>query len=493
MAKRSSLRQQNLSGGRRPSPDPLIGALLGSYRVMARLAEGGMGVIYRAEHVRLPRQVAIKVLKPELARFPALVERLVEEARAVNQVRHPNLVDIIDVAEGPGPGPDARMVYLVMELLEGTDLGRRLRETGALDPLEAVEIADAVADALIAVHEQHILHRDVKAENVFLARRPDGSTSVKLLDFGIATTFGGRDSRKLTSPGARVGTPDCMALEQVSGEPLDERTDIYALGLILYHMLSGTPAFHSTSINEVLSNQLHAKPPPIRRRGVRSRDAVIPPALERVVMQCLEKKREDRFSDVRALRDAMWAALGVPDGRLYLRPTQQRRVNLAEAPTFTPGRLAKALPAAARRVSRGRWLATGALAGVAVPLLAILFRGPITGVGARTCEPLAAELAPRPRRTDAQKVVAVRATERPGLPAPQLEPRMRRQSTSSWLRVRALPATSTGQDRPAVRPAGGKIEAPRPPKEQNLDRTVDPFTLEKAPRPASPVAVRDGA
>ena len=284
---------------------PEAGDVLGVYRILGQIAEGGMGVIFRAEHVRLGRQVALKVLKPELACRTDIVRRFFEEARAVNEIGHPNIVDVIDFVEVSDQDPP--LVYMVMELLVGEDLANRVRGAGPLEPEEAVRIACQVCDALIAVHRVKILHRDLKPENIFLINDED-SHRVKLLDFGVAKAFGERQRVNLTDPGTAIGTPEYMAPEQILGKELDERTDIYALGLVLYDMLTNSVPFQASKYGELLVAQVKETPEPVSRR--RREGTPVPPALEAAVMRCLQKKQVDRFQNARELKEALLVSIG---------------------------------------------------------------------------------------------------------------------------------------------------------------------------------------
>jgi eukaryotic-like serine/threonine-protein kinase len=287
-----------------PSKEPAPGDVLGQYRILDLLARGGMGVIYRAQHLRLGRQVALKVLKPSLVTRTDVVQRFFTEARAVNEIGHPNIVDVIDFVEVADQQPP--LVYMVMELLAGEDLACRIRTRGPLDPAEAASIADRVADALAATHRRKILHRDLKPENVFLVEH-EGSAQIKLLDFGIASAFGEKKEQRLTDPGSAVGTPAYMSPEQVLERELDERTDIYALGLLLYEMLTGSATFAGSSSGETLMKQVQERPEPVGRR--RTVPPPVPPALEQVVMTCLQKDPRRRYQNMSQVRAALASAV----------------------------------------------------------------------------------------------------------------------------------------------------------------------------------------
>ena len=292
--------------GRGPS---LKGNMLGSYIITSQAGEGGMGVVYRAKHARLGRKVAIKVLRRDLVLKKDIVARFFNEARAVNEIGHPNIVDIVDFVEDYEVDPP--LVFMVMELLEGNDLRTRISRGGQLDPDEAVSIALQVCNALIAVHKVKILHRDLKPDNIFLIQRPEideeyeqhHGAKVKLLDFGVARAFGERERDNITDPGTAIGTPEYMAPEQVLGRELDNRTDIYALGMVLYEMLTGNVPFTSHSFGEILVRAVKERPPPVfeaRKSGV-----PVPKDLEIVVMRCLEKDPRLRFQTVADLRKVL--------------------------------------------------------------------------------------------------------------------------------------------------------------------------------------------
>jgi serine/threonine-protein kinase len=207
------------------------GDQLKDYRITSVINDGGTAVVYSAEHVRIGRKVAVKVLRPQLAQDEQLVRRFLREARVVNRVNHPNIVEVYDLIEQTDRDPP--LIGMVMEVLRGQDLSERLNTQRVLNMKEAVVIAAQVADALNALHQAQILHRDIKPENIFLLKHPGREISVKLLDLGIAKVLGGPDGTMLTAAGTGVGTPLYMAPEQVLGRELDARTDIYGLGTTL--------------------------------------------------------------------------------------------------------------------------------------------------------------------------------------------------------------------------------------------------------------------
>jgi len=268
-------------------PEP--GTVLGSYRLIEIVGEGGMGRVYLAEHTRLGRRVALKMLRSEYARKPNAIKRMFAEARAVNQINHENIVEVTDFIEEEGKDN-----YYIMELLKGQSLGDLLVHEGALPVKRAIGIAAQVANALAAVHGMGIVHRDMKSENIFLTERGGQKDFVKLLDFGVAKIAESQEGDLLsqTSEGAILGTPEYMSPEQASGKPLDYRTDIYALGVILFEMVTGKKPFIAKSFGELVIKHTIVKPPrPNALRGSRSR---IPDALETLILECLEKEPQSR-------------------------------------------------------------------------------------------------------------------------------------------------------------------------------------------------------
>jgi eukaryotic-like serine/threonine-protein kinase len=215
----------------------LIGVDVGGYVIDGELGHGGMGIVFSATHPVIGKRAAIKVLKPSLSNNPATVERFVQEARSVNQIGHPNIVDIFAF----GKLPDGRS-YLVMDLLEGESLRRRVKR-GALTVAEATHVLDEVASALMAAHDKGFIHRDLKPDNVFLVARAEGGrTECKLLDFGLAKLLPNATTERAfrTATGAQLGTPDYMSPEQLQGAGgVDTRTDIYALGVVAFEVLVG--------------------------------------------------------------------------------------------------------------------------------------------------------------------------------------------------------------------------------------------------------------
>jgi serine/threonine protein kinase len=274
-------------------PD-LIGAEIdGRYRVIELIGEGGMGKVYLAEHVEIGKRVALKVLHPSYSRMPDLVERFRREARAASRIGHPNIVDVTDSGT-TGDGS----VYFVMEYLEGVELGSVIEREGALDVARALKITGQICRALSAAHREGIIHRDLKPENIFLITRDGTADVVKVLDFGIAKTTEAEAARerRLTSPGMAMGTPEYMSPEQAAGRPADARCDVYALGAIMYEMVTGIPPYSGDNFMEILTKKATQDPPP--PHTVRSE---LPSPVSELVTAAMARNPNDRPQTMEAL------------------------------------------------------------------------------------------------------------------------------------------------------------------------------------------------
>ncbi|HEU5056732.1 MAG TPA: serine/threonine-protein kinase [Kofleriaceae bacterium] len=282
------------------------GEKVGEYVVSAKLGEGGFGSVFRAEHPLIGKQVAIKVLNRQYSADPAMVQRFVAEARAVNQIRHRNIIDIFSF----GRLPDGRHYY-VMEFLDGRPLDQYVLERGRIPLPEAVPILRGVARALDAAHAKGIAHRDLKPENVFLAVDEQGGVYPKLLDFGIAkllTTQGeGAKPSFKTRTGAPIGTPYYMSPEQCRGRDVDHRTDIYAFGCVTYRMLTGIYPFDGADYMEILIKQINEEPHPASQLA-----AELPASVDDCIAWMLRKDPAQRppnlVSAMSALEEAATAA-----------------------------------------------------------------------------------------------------------------------------------------------------------------------------------------
>ncbi len=274
----------------------LVGQRFGSFMSLRELGRGGMGTVLLAEHVLIPKRVAVKVLHRHLAEEPELVSRFLAEARAMSLVQHENVVTVYDLDTREG------RPYFVMEYLEGQSLADYAR--GPLTPRVGVELLAQVCDALGAAHARGIIHRDLKPANVFLVQGSNGHHRVKLLDFGIAKRLVRLEGETPTRTGVLMGTPEFMAPEQCGSKQVDARTDLYAVGVLGYLLLTGTTPFSGSNAAEILVAHLQQMPRPPHevRPG-------IPPALSAVLLRALAKRPEARFATTAELRAALEAAL----------------------------------------------------------------------------------------------------------------------------------------------------------------------------------------
>ncbi len=278
--------------------DPLLGqTLLGQFRIEEKIGLGGMGVVYRAHQTTMARDVAIKILHPDLVRDPDALRRFKREGRISLALDHPNVVRVFLF----GQLPDGNL-YLVMELLRGRLLSDLLRAEPHLSLRRALTILTQVADGMGEAHQQGIVHRDVKPENVFLAALGRDPELAKLIDFGIARMLRPEDHTTQTPAGLIFGTAKYISPEGAAGEPTDARSDVYSLGVLGYQLLSGVAPFDAARPVPLLMMHLHEPAPPLRSR---SGGAHVPPEIADVVMRALSKEREERYEDADALAEAL--------------------------------------------------------------------------------------------------------------------------------------------------------------------------------------------
>ncbi len=315
--------------------NPNIGRVLGSYRLLQLLGEGGMGQVYLGEHTRLGRKVALKLLRPEYARHTKAVQRFFGEARAVNQISHDNIVEITDFIENEvdAEGKPAEKYY-IMELLKGRSLGDVQKTEGIIPLQRTLPIMLQVCSALAAVHEAGIVHRDLKPDNIFLIEKAGKTDFVKLLDFGVAkfTDLSASQQMGRTGVGALVGTPEYMSPEQMSGKTVDHRSDIYALGIILYEVVTGRQPFTAKSLGEMAIKHLTVTPP----KPSKLKDLPHMPSreLEQLIMQCLQKDPLKRPQNVGEINErlapiAAEIAAAVPGAESPVRRARNTRYAIA--------------------------------------------------------------------------------------------------------------------------------------------------------------------
>ena len=325
--------------------DSLIGLKLGEYELRTRVGVGGMGLVYEGIQPLIGKRVAVKVLRPELAHSTEQVERLLAEARAVNAIRHRGIIDIF----GFGQVPDGRQ-YIVMEFLDGQALDAVLAEKNRLPVEEALSLLDEVLAALAAAHGAGVVHRDLKPSNIFLVRQPDGSRYVKVLDFGLAKrsqTPTGRSAQTRTD--MVVGTPEYMAPEQARGQEVGPMTDLYALGVVTFEMVTGRLPFVGTSPVDLLMKHVEARPP---RPSEFISD--LPPALDAFILQMLTKDPETRPNSADALRhqlNKLRRTLAAPTDRVPSPEAREELLSAQDLPALTGARAETRPPRARARSS----------------------------------------------------------------------------------------------------------------------------------------------
>ncbi|MFO0587294.1 MAG: serine/threonine-protein kinase [Polyangiaceae bacterium] len=279
-----------------PVADPLIGVVVADrYRIAEGLGRGGMGIVYKVEHKQIGKLLAMKLLTGELSRNPEVVRRFKHEALTSSRLSSPNTVQVFDFGVSDG------LTYLVMELVAGEDLSRILRASGPMPWSRLGKVVIQICSSLTEAHAKGIVHRDIKPENIMLVKARDGSDLVKVLDFGLAKLREGEGLSELTSAGAIVGTPYFMSPEQVRGDPVDARSDIYSLGALMYRALTGHYPFNGPTPMSVFTKHLTENPiPPIERTP----ELGIPPGVSRLVMKALHKNPAERFQKVEELQVA---------------------------------------------------------------------------------------------------------------------------------------------------------------------------------------------
>jgi len=274
--------------------------LAGRYIVREPLGQGGMAHVYRGDHDTIARPVAIKVLNRALSRQPSIVVRFMQEARASSKVRHENVVEVTDFGETDDGRP-----FMVMEFLEGEDLGRTLHRDGPLSWERARPILVQILAALQAAHDKSVIHRDMKPENVFRTRLMGSDDFIKVFDFGIAKVLLGDDgspAQPLTLEGQVMGTPAYMSPELCLGETIDARSDLYAVGVIAYQMLTGRTPFRSDRSALILHHQVHQALPKMSETAP---DVKVDRGIEQKIARALAKKRDDRYASAREFADAL--------------------------------------------------------------------------------------------------------------------------------------------------------------------------------------------
>ena len=275
--------------------DSLIGSVLAErYHILKRIGEGGMGRVYLGEHVKMNRQCAIKVMSPALVNDAESASRFAREASNAARIIHPNVAAVFDYGESDG------LVYLVMEYVDGEPLSRLLAREAPFSLERAVDLGRQIADGLGAAHELGIVHRDLKPDNILVTRSKSGREVAKVVDFGIAKAMQEGAGEALTRTGLVIGTPEFMSPEQLLGDPIDARSDLYALGCILHLMLTAAPAFDAPTREQMIKRRLSENPP-----HAQELDPGIPDSIDRVIAKLLARAPDDRYGSAAEVRDAL--------------------------------------------------------------------------------------------------------------------------------------------------------------------------------------------
>jgi serine/threonine-protein kinase len=388
--------------------DSLIGTIVdGRFEVLSLLGEGGMGVVYRVRHRVLGREFALKALRADIAREEHLGARFLREAQSAASINHPNVCEITDFGELDGPRP-----YFVMELLTGDSLSAILQRD-KLSIGRVVDLSEQVARALDAAHRAGVVHRDLKPDNIIVELTPT-EERVKVVDFGLAQIAG---HSRLTRPGIVFGTPHYMSPEQASGGDVDQRADIYALGVMMYEMLTGRVPFEAETYMGVLSKHLYLDPEPPSQVAPNRHIG----ALETIVLRCLKKAREERFESMSELLDDLRSIVRIDAGQVSVRPGE---LHSPAPPVERPS----PVPATARsRAPLALGLALLVVTGLAAALVWLRRdRTPQAGLA-----PTAAATPQRPEQSAVVPLLASGPTEPSSsgsggtaeLPAPTLEPK----------------------------------------------------------------------
>ncbi|MBW2276674.1 MAG: protein kinase, partial [Deltaproteobacteria bacterium] len=286
-----------IEGGAAPAADPLIGIVVDTrYRIIDLVGRGGMGAVYRVEHVKMGKVMAMKLLHGELSQNQEVARRFRREAEAVSRLSHINTVSVFDFGNHHG------MMYLVMEYIEGRDLSEVLREQGPLSATRVAPILVQVCSALIEAHGKGIIHRDVKPENILVSQQYDQRDFVKVLDFGLAKLREQRERTKITQDGSLVGTPYYMAPEHIRGEGVDARSDVYSLGAVMYKLLTGETPFSASSPMGIITKHLTEKVDP---PSMRFPNLDIPKQCDAIVLKAMNKGPDDRYGSAYELRSAL--------------------------------------------------------------------------------------------------------------------------------------------------------------------------------------------
>ncbi|MGH7616063.1 MAG: serine/threonine protein kinase [Gemmatimonadaceae bacterium] len=366
----------------------MVGSIVADrYHILKKLGEGGMGQVYLAEHVKMGRKSALKVMHSSMVKDVDAISRFNREAANASRINHPNVAAVYDFGETP-----EGMIFLAMEFVDGPPLTKVIEQSGSLAPKRAAEIIRQAGEALAVAHDMGIVHRDLKPDNIMVAKTRDGGDLVKVVDFGIAKAAG-NDAQKVTKTGLVVGTPEYMSPEQLAGDKLDGRSDIYSLALVAFNMLTGKLPFPSDSAQESMIMRLTDRP---KALGEMRPDVSWPPDVQRVMDKALERDATQRYQtatefglDLYRTIDRMPATVAAELGTQMM-SVPATRVD-ASAAAVTPRTSVGGLPPASIPVAPVATAPSGETVSVPTP--------------AQAAAPLVTQTAAPPRRTNMIAVV----------------------------------------------------------------------------------------
>lgn len=417
-----------------PSEDALLGSVVdGRYEVQSVIGEGGMGTVYQVRHKALGKRFALKALRKDLAADGEIAARFIQEARTAAAVSHPGLVEITDFGR-----LDSGQVYFVMELLEGSSLASLLRSGGPLPAERGLDIVRQLVNALKAAHDSSIVHRDLKPDNIHISKGDGERDLVKIVDFGLAKVIG---SSKLTRSGMVFGTPHYMSPEQASGELVDHRADIYALGIVMYEMFTGKVPFEADSYMGILTKHMYMAPtPPSELRGELKELG----ALEDVILRCLQKRPAARYDNLAALLVDLERRLPASVSR------SKRAPSLLADQLELPSRH-EALPRRSRRLAPLLIVAAAFLAGLLLVGLVRRAGKPVSAAGASARAPNSSAPPARPAASPglAAPVGVAAPTSQETAAAPPARPSVVRAPAKKRIPTAPPPAPAPVERRPA--------------------------------------------
>lgn len=400
----------------------LVGSIIAErYHVLKKLGEGGMGQVYLAEHVKMGRKSAVKVMNPGMVNDADAISRFNREAANASRINHPNVAGIYDFGE-----TSEGLIYLAMEFIEGESLTSLVQKAGSLAPRRAADIAKQAADGLAVAHDMGIVHRDLKPDNIMIAKNRDGSDLVKVVDFGIAKAAGA-ENQKVTKTGLVVGTPEYMSPEQLAGDKLDGRSDIYSLALVAFNMLTGKLPFDGETAQESMIMRLTDDP---KSLAVMKPDTSWTPELLAVMQKALQRRAADRYQSASQFGIALWQAvdrmpkqapaaatqmIGATDGETAMLSALPKTRLDASAAVLAPVAPAPARPVTSAPKSKTPMIAgvTGTVIVVAVAAIVFTARGSAATKPVADSSKIATPVTATPPNTPQNSPAPVGTTQNP--------------------------------------------------------------------------------